>query len=177
MATIPGGSQRGFATLSPAERVAAQNALTKLKSAGGGVGQPSGVSAPNATVYSGSAVKPGALGAPSLLHGQGSDTFMGGARGLSIHLAANIGTDTVVSGSATTFGGRTSAADAVRGGHGSQNFSLSADTVNVAGVTAEQVMAEHQQGAVGNSQTITLADKTTITVSGLSQNHLAGLQH
>jgi hypothetical protein len=176
MATITGGAKHGMATLSHAEREAAQHALAKLRSLGGGLGAHSGGSVQSATVYSGSSAKSVGLGAPTLIHGQGSDTFIGGARNAPAKAAANIGRDTVVSGSASAFGGRASIADPL-GSHAAHNLSLSSDTVNVAGLTAEAVKAAHPHDAVTKAHTVTLADKTTVTIAGLSQQDIAKLHH
>ena len=85
VATIPGGAAHGMAALSPAERQAAQSALARLTNPAGGLGSSLGGATHSATVYSGLAQSQGfktaGLGTSSLIHGQGSDTFMGGARG------------------------------------------------------------------------------------------------
>jgi hypothetical protein len=172
MASIAGGAKHGLATLSHAERDAAQRALARLKSSGGGLGSKLEGSTRSATVYGGSAIKGAGLTA-SLIHGQGSDTFMGGARSALTHTVA--GSDTVLSGSAA-FGGHTSVSDALAR-HGGANFSLSADTINVAGATAEGVKAAHPPDATTHAHTITLADKTTVTITGVSAHDITKLTH
>jgi hypothetical protein len=172
-ATVTGGATHGLAVLNHAEREAAKNALAKLKTLGGGLGSHLAGSAESATVYGGS-VKTTGLGASTLIHGQGRDTFMGGARSVPTHSLANIGNDTVVSGSATKLGGRT--ADSF-GGHSAQNFVLSSDTINIKGATAEGVKATRPEDAKTSTHTVTLADKTTVTISGLSQHDVGKLTH
>ena len=174
--SVVGGAAHGLAPLSHAEREAAQNALAKLKSPGAVIGLHLGGSAQSATIYSGSLVKSVDLGASTLIHGQGRDTFLGGARGVATNALAKIGSDTVVSGSAAAFGDRSSAAEAVSG-QGAHHFSLSGDTINIAGVTAESVKAAHTQDAAKSAHTITLSDKTTITIAGLSPHDITKLQH
>lgn len=171
-ATVTGGAKHGLATLSHAERQAAQNALAKLKSPGAGMGNHPSLSA---TVFSGSSVKPGEMGASTLIHGQGMDTFIGGARSAPASLGAKLGNDTVVSGSAAHFAGRASLPDTLTG-HGSHPITLSADTINLAGHTAEGVKAAHSHDA-SSAHTITLSDKTTITIAGLSSHDITKLQH
>src|SRR5579863_175400 len=137
-ASITGGAKHGLATLSHEERHAAQNALAKLNSRSG-LSSLEG-STRSATVYGGALGKSAGLNASTLVHGQGSDTFIGGARSALTH--AGVGNDTVVSGSTATFAGRSTLSGSVAH-HGGQNFSLSTDTVSVAGATAESVKAGH----------------------------------
>jgi hypothetical protein len=172
MVTVTGGGKHVAGLLSHAERTAAQNALARLNAPGSHL---SG-SNQSATVYSGALVKPAELGASTLIHGQGMDTFVGGAQTVHTNAMANFGNDTVVSGSATTFSGHSSAADPVSG-HAGQHFSLSGDTINIAGVTAEGVKAAHPHDATTGAHTITLADKTTITIAGLSPHDITKMQH
>ena len=158
-ASLSGGARHGLSALSPAERQAAQNALSRIKGSGG--------LTHNATVFGGTVAK-GGLGAPSLIQGRGSDTFAGGSRGVQTRPLMAAGNDTVVSGSSVLFGGRTPLSESI-GGHGNQSFALNSDTINVAGATAENVKAvQHEDTA--KAHTITLADKTTITVTGLSHD-------
>ena len=171
-ATVSGGVTHGHAVLSHAEREAAKSALAKLKSLGTGLGSHLSGSTESATVFGGS-LKSAALGASTLIHGQGRDTFMGGARSTPTHGVANIGNDTVVSGSATRLGGRAGAV----GGHIAQNFALSSDTINVKGHTADAVKATRPDEAKQGTHTVTLADKTTVTVSGLSHHDIGKLTH
>jgi len=175
-ATLGGGAKHGLAKLTDAEREAASKALAKLKSPGGSLGSHLGSLTQHATVYGGSSAKIGGSASPMLIRGQGSDTFMGGVRGTPSHGPVDLGKDTVVSGSAPALGGHASHPDAL-GGHGHQTFSLSAETINVAGTTAETVKSEHARDAATSGHTITLADKTTVTISGLSQHDIAKLKH
>lgn len=164
-ASITGGARHGMAALSHEERQAAHNALAKLNSRSG-LSSLEG-STRSATVYGGALVKNAGLNASTLVHGQGSDTFIGGARSGLTH--AGVGNDTVVSGSTATFAGRSGLSGSVA--HHGQNFSLSTDTVSVAGATAESVKAGHQHEAT-SSRTITLADKTTVTITGVSAHDI-----
>jgi hypothetical protein len=174
-ATVAGGATHGLAVLSHAEREAAKNALAKLKSFGGGLGSHLVGSTESATVYGGSSVKTTGLGASTLIRGHGSDTFMGGSRSAPTHALANIGNDTVVSGSATKLGGRTGTGSF--GGHSAQSFTLSSDTINIKGATAEGVKATRPEQVKAGTHTVTLADKTTVTISGLSQHDVGKLTH
>jgi Ca2+-binding RTX toxin-like protein len=169
-ATTAGGAHHGLAVLTHGEREAAQNALAKLRVQGRGLGSLDS-STRSATVHSGSALKSTGLNA-SLLHGQGHDTFIGGARSGLSHVQA--GNDTVVSGStASAFTGRTWDALAGQGHH----FTLSADTISVAGATAESVKAGSIATHSHASHTITLADKTTIKITGVSTHDISKLSH
>jgi|ERR1700733_2243062 hypothetical protein len=174
-ATVSGGATHGLAVLSHAERQAANHALAKLKTLGSGLASHLGGSSESATVYGGSTLKTIGLRASTLIHGQGSDTFKGGARSASTHALSNIGNDTVVSGSATSLGGRTAAQHL--GGHSAQNFHLSSDTISVKGATAEGLKAARPEEAKTKAHTVTLADKTTVTISGLSQHDVGKLTH
>ena len=171
-ASVSGGAKHGVSVLSHAERAVAQNALDRLNSSKGRAGLHTGSPTSSATVFGG--VKSGALGGPSLVHGQGNDTFMGGARSLSTHALANIGNDTVVSGSAT-HGSHTPAE--ARGAHTMHNFSLNSDTISVKGATAESFKGTEHDGKTASTHTITLSDKTTVTVAGLSHHDMGKLTH
>lgn len=177
VATLPGGAAHGMTALSPAERQAAQGALARLMNPASGLGSSLGGVMQSATVQSGSpqgeGFKTAGFGTSSVIHGQGSDTFVGGARSLSAAVFPNIGgNDTVVGGSAVA-GVPGSVADAL--GHGDPKFSLSADTINVAGATAAGVKAMQPEEATRTTHTITLADKTTITIAGLQQHDISKL--
>jgi hypothetical protein len=165
MATMDGGAKHGLTALSHEERQAAHNALAKLSSRSG-LGSHVDAATRSATVYGG--LKSAGLNAPALIHGQGSDTFIGGARSGLTH--AGVGNDTVVSGSTAAMGGRASLSSPV-GHHAAQNFSLSSDTISVHGATAESVKAGHTHEATA-SHTITLADKTTVTITGVSAHDI-----
>ena len=175
-ATLGGGAKHGLAKLTDAEREAANKALAKLKTPGARLGSHLNSLTQHATVHGGSSVKVGGSATPMLIRGQGSDTFIGGARSALGHVSTDLGKDTVVSGSAPTLVGHASHPDAL-GGHGHQTFSLSAETINVAGTTAETVKSEHARDAATSAHTITLSDKTTVTIAGLSQHDIAKLKH
>jgi hypothetical protein len=149
--------------------VVAQTALDRLNSMRGNSGVHSGISSPSATVFGG--MKTAKLSTASLVHGQGNDTFMSGARSLSTHALAHVGNDTVVGGSAATSAHANTEAHGTAGSHA---FALNSDTINVKGATAEAVKSTHPDQGATSSHTITLGDKTTVTISGL-QHHDAGI--
>jgi hypothetical protein len=92
--------------------------------------------------------------------GKGADTFVGGAHGAQ-HPITSVGSDTVVAGSG--FSGKIAASSPAAFGAG---HAVGADTINVAGTTAASVKHDPAAGkAVG--QTITLSDKTTVTLTGV----------
>lgn len=177
-ATVAGGvaHAHGLATLSHAERQAAQGALDKLKQTGR-LGSHLGSISESATVTGGSLHTLGrstvGLGASTLLSARGSDTFMGGVRGTLPTHGMSIGNDTVVSGSTTKLGvqGRS---DTLTGR--AQHFSLSSDTINVAGATAASIHTEQKHGTAG-AHTVKLGDKTTIKIAGLSAHDISKLHH
>jgi hypothetical protein len=166
LATPSGGSHHGLTTLSHSELQAAQHALSKIAQSTGGLGHNLGSLSQSATLLGGS-LRSSASPALSLLHG-GSDTFVGGARS---SLVASIGTDTIVGGSAKLVDG----SFGVHGAHNGGSFALNADTINVAGHTALSVKTEPQQVAQGH--TVTVGDKTTVTISGLSVHDISKLSH
>ncbi|MGA2539709.1 MAG: hypothetical protein ABSF53_27120 [Terracidiphilus sp.] len=166
LATPSGGAHHGMGSLSHSELQAAQNALSKIARTSTGLGQSLGSLSQSATLIGGS-LRAGASPALSLLHG-GSDTFVGGARST---LAASIGTDTIVGGSAKLVDG----ALGVIGAHNVGSFALNTDTINVAGHTALSVKTEPQ--SAGNAHTVTVGEKTTITISGLSAHDISKLSH
>ena len=178
-ASVPGGvpHTHGLATLSHAERLAAQAALDKLKQTGG-LGSHFGATSESATVSSGLSHTLGrstvGLGASTLLSARGSDTFMGGVRGALATSGLSIGNDTVVSGSTTKLDihGRS---DTLAGR--AQHFTLSTDTINVAGATATSIHAEERPHGTASPHTVTLSDKTTIKIAGLSPHDISKLHH
>jgi len=172
-ASISGGASHGLAVLSHAEREAAKHALAKLKTLGSGLGRHLGGSTESATVYGGVSVKTSGLAVSKLIHGRGNDTFKGGARSTPTRSLAHIGNDTVVSGSATALASRTQ----VGGVASTQHFHLSSDTINIKGATAEGIKAAHPEHAKAGAHTVTLADKTKVTISGLSQHDVGKLTH
>jgi len=151
-ATVSGGAQHGASILTHAQHVVAQNALDRLNA----------LKPTSATVFGG--VKSSGLGGPNLVHGQGNDTFLSGARAVSTHALANIGNDTVVSGSAANPGHMKPEGHL---GHSVPNFSLSSDTIKGA----------HQEGTTTTSHTIALSDKTKVTISGLTHHDVSKLPH
>ncbi len=158
----------GMAPLSHAEFQAAQNALAKVAGTTGSLGSGLRTLAQSATQIGGS-TRPNTLRAPGLLPGSGSDTFAGGARN---SLLASLGRDTIVGGSTKPFAGSLEAL----GGHNIGNFTLSADTINLAGTTALSIKtldpAENVKG-----HTVAVGDKTTITINGLSVHDISKLSH
>jgi hypothetical protein len=170
-ASLAGGVTHGLAHLSDSERHAAQSVLAKLKHPGRGLASHFG--GESATVSSGSSLSvrgTAALGASTMLSARGSDTFMGGVRSAPLS-GLRVGNDTVVSGSTTKLG-----MHGAETNRGAQHFSLSSDTINVAGVTAAHVQTGHTAEAKG-THTVTLSDKTTIKISGLSSHDISKLHH
>lgn len=167
-ATVQGGAKHGLATLSQSELQAAQHALSKIASKSGGLGANLSSLSQSATVIGGS-LRANALQAPGILHGSGNDTFLGGARTSAI---SNIGTDTIIGGSAkgvdTTLGGV--------GTHNVGSFALSVDTISIAGTTALSVKAL-EPDATAKGHTVSVGDKTTVTISGLSTHDISKLSH
>jgi hypothetical protein len=176
--TVSGGAAHGLASLTHAERQAAQNALAKLKHPGAGLGSHLGRTVESATVSSGSSHPSGPhivdLGSSTLLSGHGSDTFLGGVRSAPPTAALSIGNDTVVSGSTTKLA--VPASSETLAGRGAQHFALSSDTINVAGATAASIQTGHPHGTA-ETHTVTLADKTTIKIAGLSAHDISKLHH
>ena len=168
-ASLTGGIRHGLAALSHAEREAAQKALAKLTGSGSATGSSLRGLVGSATVLGGG--KSAGTGVPSLLHGHGNDTFIGGARGALTPAAP--GSDTISSGSVTKLGGPPSVAEAL-GRHGG-HIALSTDTISVAGATAESVKSGQAPAAGG--QTITLTDKTTVTIKGVSAHDITKGHH
>jgi hypothetical protein len=168
--TVTGGATHAMGTLSQAELQAAQSALSKLKSQGSTLGSHLSGAMQSATMASGLAHKAGGLSTTPLVHGQGSDTFIGGVRSSTLAPApAAFGSDTVVSGSAKPLG---SSRETLRS---AQHISLSSDTVTAAGATAASLQAVHPEET--KSATMTLADKTTIKIAGLSAHDISKLHH
>lgn len=166
-ATIAGGAKSGLAHLSPAEHQAARIALARIGAADAGHGSTN-FSAPQLSALGGDSIVVGS-GRATLL-GSGNATLIGGAGkdALAGH-AGSAGNDTLVGGSAHTLlkeGGLshsalTEKAD-VRSG-----FQLSNDTIKVMGHTAAGFKAETSAETRSGSTTITLADKTTVTLIGV----------
>lgn len=169
LATVAGGIKQGVSVLSQAERVIAQNALNRLNTSKGSLGLNMNSQAPSATVFGG--VKSARLGSPALTQGLGSDTFTSGARTMSTHALAQIGNDTVLSGSVAA----SYHAPETRTAH--NTFNLNTDTISVKGTTAEAMSGAHVDTKATSSHTITFSDKTTVTVVGLSHHDITKLPH
>jgi hypothetical protein len=170
-ASMPGGVQHGLTALSHSERQAALNAISKIKGTAGRLGSSLAGVKQSATLLGGSAHKP-ALSSSTLIHGSGSDTFIGGARG---SMTTSIGNDTVLSGSAKPVE-RGAHASAVPGTHNLGHAGLSTDTINIAGTTAASVKSMHPDDKA-KAHTVTLGDKTKVTISGLSSHDISKLHH
>jgi hypothetical protein len=164
-----GGAHHGLASLTQQERLAAQSALSRISSGSSGLGAKLGAITQNATLAGGS-VKAAGLTAPALIHGSGSDTFLGGAHSA---MATSIGNDTVVSGS-TVRG--VSGVEAL-GTHHAPNITLSSDTINVAGATAASLKTMQPDETKAKPHTVSVGEKTTVTISGLSPHDVAKLPH
>lgn len=163
LVTVSGGSH-GLNSLSPAEHQAAINALAKLSSSTGasqGVASVLGGSLRSATLSGGSALSDGVKAGSSNLIGRGADTFAGGAHSATTPTFA-IGSDTVVAGSAIT-----SATEATKQASSGVHANLSGDTINIAGTTAASVKSNVVQDSKSAGHTITMSDKTTITLTGV----------
>ena len=167
-ATMSGGVQRGSTSLSHAERQAALNVLSKLSRTPGRFGS-SLVGVKQSATQVGGAAHKSELGSSTLLHGSGQDTFIGGARG---SMAASIGGDTVLGGSIRGLERGTG----LSGTHALGHAGLSSDTINVAGTTAANVKAMNPEDKA-KAHTVTLGDKTRITISGLSTHDITKLHH
>lgn len=164
-ASMPGGIHHGVSHLSHAERQAALQALSRVKN------NPSRLGAVLAGVKHSATMIGGAhqpiLGAAALVHGAGHDTFIGGARS---SVSRSIGNDTVLSGSAK------SSMRAVSSTPGLSHAGLSSDTINIAGNTAASIKAMLPEEKA-KTHTVTLSDKTKVTVTGLSNHDITKLQH
>jgi hypothetical protein len=158
-----------MASLTSEERLAAQIALSKIGSGSSGIGAKLGTITQSATQLGGS-VKAAGMTTPALMHGSGSDTFLGGARS---SMATSIGNDTVVSGSTV----RGVAGMEALTSHHAPNITLSSDTINVAGATAASVKAVQPDETKAKTHTLSVGDKTTVTVSGLGTHDIAKLPH
>lgn len=145
----------GSNDLTVSERAAAQHALAKLTGSGA-----SNLLAANASPSGGAdAIASLKTLSNGLLTGLGSDTFAGGSAPASLVLG-KFAADSVLGGSLAKAVSPTA----------SPNFRLSADTINVAGTTAAVVKSLDPTPALGTSHTVTLSDKTTLTVSGVHSN-------
>jgi len=139
--------------LSPAERHAAITALSKLtgSSTTKGVASVFGGSLKSATLSGGSGTK--------LLSGRGSDTFAGGVKSGVKPAIHSIGSDTVVAGSAFK----------PLELSGKAGKPLSTETIKLTGVTAAGVKTAEEKPA---SHSITMADKTHITLTGVTPHNI-----
>jgi hypothetical protein len=94
-----------------------------------------------------------------------ADKFAGGVHGAAAKPVVSTLSDTVVAGSG--FAGKIESAHHESGVVPAHALAH-ADTINVAGVTASAVKTEPSHAPKVVGQTITLSDKTMITVSGVS---------
>jgi hypothetical protein len=164
--SVHDGVKAGIASLSPAERHAAINALSKLTKSGtasSGVSSVFGGALKSATLSGGSVLSASIKtpGGTTLVSGRGADTFAGGVRSGAKPTIHAIGSDTVVAGSAF---GKTELTNA--GG----SRALTGDTISVAGVTAAGVKTAQDVKSTGH--TITMADKTNITLTGITPHNV-----
>lgn len=166
--TLHGGVKHGLAALSHSELQAAQHALSKLTSATGSLGRGLSNISQSATSTGGS-FRPSALQTPGLLQGTGTDTFVGGARSSSLQ---NVGADRIVGGSAKSV----DTALGLLGTHNPNGVAFGTDSINIAGATALSVTAREPETNT-RAHTVTLGDKTTITISGLSAHDISKLSH
>ena len=149
--------------LNDEELVAAQLALSKLSGLGGSspvvpFSRLSDVT-PGGGVSQFSPLKPLSSG---LVTGQGKDTYAGGVDSNRFAIS-KFASDTVLGGST-----------AGRGSHVEKTgaFRLSGDTINIAGITAVGVKATDPNSSPHSSHTITLSDKTTLTITGVHVNEI-----
>ena len=151
LATMSGGSSFHHASLTAHEHQVALHALEKLKSTGG-------VSRGSAAVLSGDLRSAVTKAGTTLITPKHTESFAGGAASsVKPSVSSIIGSDTVVAGSALTKAELTTKKGAAAG----------TETIKVEGVTAALVKHE---GATTKSaaHTITMPDKTNITLSGIS---------
>lgn len=147
--SVSGGARSGIVSLTPHEHQAALNALARLSNGDHGI---SGLGANlRSATLSGGTVHDASKGA---------DTFVGGAHGAHSPITS-VGSDTVVAGSA--FSGKIAAAGPAAG------HAVGADTIKVAGSTAASVKHDPAAGKAAG-QTITLSDKTTISLPGVASH-------
>jgi len=144
------GHHRG---LTPFEHHAALEALEKLKAAGG-------VSRGVASVLGGGLRSATLKGGSNLLAAK-TDSFVGGLKSDVKASISAIGSDTVVAGSAFT------KAELLGKGGANVVSGLSADTIKAAGITAASVKNDTAE-TKSAAHTITMSDKTSITLSGIS---------
>jgi len=147
---MAGGTKVGATTLTAHEHQAALQALEKLKTTGS-------VSHGVASVLGGSLRS--AVTISTNLLGSKSDSFAGGVKSDVKAAISAIGSDTVVAGSAFT--------KSELAGKGGGVSALSSDTIKAAGVTAASVKHDPAEAAK-SAHTITMPDKTSITLSGIS---------
>lgn len=162
----------GLASLTHEERLAAQSALSRISSTSVALGAKLSAITQSATMAGGS-VKAPILNAPTLMPGAGSDTFIGGAHGSNL---SGLGSDTVVSGSTGSAFHGISGAESLTA-PAVANIALSSDTINIAGATATSLKPVQHEESKAGSHTVSVGDKTTVTVSGLSAHDVAKLPH
>jgi hypothetical protein len=144
------GAQHGG--LNSFERAAAQQALAKLTGSSGFT--PSAQPTPAGGSFHFSPIKTLSQG---LVAGKGTDTYAGGVASARFAIS-KISSDTVLSGSTAPRLDRL---------ENPSVFRLSADTINLAGATAAGVKAADPSHSQQSSHTITLSDKTTLTITGV----------
>ncbi len=145
LSTVTGGANHSVSSLTAAEHQAAIKALSKLSSSDHGVSGSLSQSLKSATL-SGGSIHSSALKLTGSVHSATAPSF------------SSIGSDTVVAGSAFSTKPTTASAS---------THSLSGDTINIAGTTAAAVKSEtvHDPKA---GHTLTLADKSTVTLTGVT---------
>ena len=148
--TLAGGAS--VKQLTPAERHAAINALSKLTGATASKGV--------ASVMGGSLKSATLKGGMTLVSGHGADTYAGGVKSTVKPAIHAIGNDTVVAGSAFA------KSELAHGG----SRALSSDTIKIAGTTAAGVKSALDTKPTGH--TITMADKTSITLNGVTPHNI-----
>jgi hypothetical protein len=141
------------AGLTPHEYQTALQALQKLKTTGG-------VSQGVASVLGGALKDAPLTIRTGLIGSQSHESFAGGVKSDVKASIRAIGSDTVVAGSAFT---KTELTGKVAG-----VSALSSDTIKAAGVTAASVKTDPTEAGKSAAHTITMSDKTSITLSGIS---------
>jgi hypothetical protein len=148
---MSGGASGHHASLSAHEHQVALQALEKLKATGG-------VSRGSAAGLHGDLRSAAAKAGTQIIHPK-SETFAGGASSsVKPAVSSIIGRDTLVAGS-----GVTKAELQTKSGAGTE-------TIKVEGVTA--ALVKNEPASKSAAHTITMPDKTSITLSGISTHDL-----
>ena len=180
-ATITGGARAAGVTLSAAEQLAAQQALAKLAGTVASSALPSiaALSAASATPVLASAIAVPSIAAPApalhalaglksaasgLVLGGGNDSLTGGVPHCRSKGWPDLPSDSVSGGSATNL-----PVASVTGQHAP---TLGADVVQASGVTAAGVKAQDPASAHTGAHTITLVDKTVLTITGAGSHSI-----